>query len=374
MRRILVCPDSFKGSLTSQEAIRAISDGLREAGFEGVVESCEMSDGGEGFDKIIRKYKNVKKIEVDTVDALDRDIIGEYFIDYNSALAYIESASAIGIEKLANKERNPLIASSRGLGYMIKDAINKGVHEIFISLGGSATVDAGMGMLEVLGVEFKNENNEILKGNGQNLNLITDLNTDKIDPSLSKVKFHAICDVENPLLGNNGAVNVFAPQKGAGPQDLQLLESGMKNFADNLIRKGLAKETDVNCKGAGAAGGLGFTFQPVFQADYISGIDFIKKLMDFEEKVAESDLIITGEGCIDHQSLMGKVLSGILEEAKKYKVPVVAFGGKVKDKTLLLRNGLHEAIEISDPGLTEEENMEKETAISHLKTSLKKFL
>lgn len=371
MKKILVCPDSFKGSLTSEEAVQAITEGLREAGFEGEIESCEMSDGGEGFDRIIRKYKNVSIEEVKTVDALDRDIYTEYLIDLDKGTAYIESAKAIGIERLKECEKNPLQATSRGLGLMIKEAIDKGVKEIFISLGGSATVDCGMGMMEALGAEFKNKDKKLLKPSGQNLNLIDDCNTDKLSHSVAGITFHAVCDVENPLLGEKGAVNVFAMQKGARIEELLFLERGVENFADVLINKGLANEKDLNNKGAGAAGGLGFTLQTALGADYISGIDFIKKLTDFEGKASECDIILTGEGCIDVQSLMGKVLSGIMVEANKYQIPVVAFGGKVKDKSLLLENGLRDAIEIADPLLSEEENMKKIIAFANLKYTVK---
>lgn len=373
MKKILVCPDSFKGSLTSEEAIEAISSGLREAGFKGDIDTCEMSDGGEGFDKIIQSHENVKKVEVKTVDALHRPIVAEYLLDSGQKFAYIESARSIGIEKLTVEEKNPLATSSIGLGLMITDAVKKDVNEIYISLGGSATVDGGMGMMTALGIEFKDHNGNILLSNGHSLNMIADIMADKIDNDLTKLKFHAVCDVENPLLGKSGAVNIFAVQKGAGLRDLPYLEKGMKNLSEVLIKKGLARESDINNKGAGAAGGLGFALQTVFHADYISGIDFIKNLMKFSKKVSGSDLIITGEGCVDAQSLMGKVLSGILEEASKYDVPVVSFCGKVKNKTILLKNNLKEIIEISDPHLSDKENMEKPVAFRHLKNAVKKY-
>lgn len=359
LNRVLICPDSFKGSLTSQEAAEAMEKGLRKAGFSGHIEKCALSDGGEGFNSLIANYKDVKKVKVKTCDALGREITAGYLIDESSRSAYIESAEAIGIEKLSLEERDPLKTSSRGLGLLIRDALYRKVKDIFISLGGSAVVDGGRGMLSALGFNFNNSE---------------DSPHDATLEMAKNVKFHAVCDVSNPLLGENGAVYVFAPQKGARPEDLPYLEKRMADWRDSLLRSGYGSKDDINLKGGGAAGGIGYALQAVFNADYISGIDFAKQIVDFKEKMSSSDLVLTGEGSIDRQSLMGKVLSGVLEEAMKYGVPVIAFGGKVSDREYLIEGGFSALVEIADPLVSLEENMKKEKAIQNLELNVAKSL
>ena len=373
MRKILVCPDSFKGSLTSRKASEAIEKGLRASGFQGVVEHCELSDGGEGFASIVELNKNVKKVEITAYDALRREITAEYLIDEEAKTAFIESATTIGIERIGPQERDPFNATSMGLGVMINDSLNRGVKEIYVSLGGSAVVDAGMGMLSELGLEFRNIRNELLKGNGRELSEIYDVDAGGLRPGISGVKFHAVCDVDNPLLGERGAIRTFAIQKGVRPTDLSFFENGMINYSSRLEQKGITIPGDTNKKGAGAAGGLGYSLQTVLKADYISGIEFIKTIVGFREKLTGADLVITGEGCVDSQSLMGKVLSGVLEESKRYGVPVLSFGGKVKDRETLIRGGLVDAIEISNPELSYLENMKKSRAFQNLRDSVSRF-
>lgn len=372
--KILVCPDSFKGSLTACEASEAMEKGIREAGFTGDVVLCEMSDGGEGFNSILKKYKSFEVFGVETVDALDRKIWSEYLIDRENKTAYIESAAIIGIDKLKSEDRNPFKASSKGLGIMIKDAMVRGVKELFVSLGGSAVVDGGMGMLSVLGIEFLNNSGDVLEGNGREMSEIVDCNVGNFTSNFTGLKIHIVCDVINPLLGERGAVYTFAIQKGAGPEDLPSLERGMKNLCLHLEQKGLAHKDDILKTGAGAAGGLGYALGAVLKADYICGMDFIKELTGFRHKLKDADLVMTGEGCVDNQSLMGKVLNGILKEASLRNVPVVTFGGKVKDEDTLIEGGVTDVIEISHPSLSDEINMQKERASANLRVAVKNYI
>lgn len=370
LNEILVCPDSFKGSLTSEEATEAISQGLRKARFEGEIIKCPLSDGGEGFLDIVEKHRETNMVKANSCDVFLREIETEYLIDPVSSSAYIESAKAIGIELIKDSKRNPLKASSLGLGLMIKDALKKGVREIFISLGGSASSEAGMGMLSALGIKFFNKEGELLYGTGDQMAQIATLDTHEFDPRLKDIKFHAVCDVENPLLGDYGAVKIFSPQKGATAPDINLLEKGMENFCSVLEGAGITTIEDRNLKGGGAAGGLGYTLQALLGADFLSGTEFVEKLVNFQDKVKHADLVITGEGCVDRQSLMGKVLSGILKATKSFNVALIAFGGKVKDKDYLINQGLDDVTEISLPSLSLQKNMEKDTAFKNLENAV----
>lgn len=274
-RKIVVCPDSFKGCLPAREVAFIIAEKLRELHPETEIVELPLADGGEGTLEIVadKGYPVVR--EVETVDPLGRCFRANYNTDLSGKRAFIESARVVGLPLLSPSERNPLIATSRGLGEVIMDAFNHSCTEITVSLGGSATCDGGLGML------------------------------DAIEGDLSEVVFKIVCDVKNPLLGENGAVKVFAPQKGASIDDLPLLEKRMEDFVRATIERGLCKVSDAWKEGAGAAGGLGFAFQTYLNAETISGIDFIMKLTDFDKQLKDADLIITGEGKLDRQSLMG---------------------------------------------------------------------
>lgn len=339
-RKIVVCPDSFKGCLPAREVAFIIAEKLRELHPETEIVELPLADGGEGTLEILGENGYPVVREVETVDPLGRCFRANYNTDLSGKRAFIESARVIGLPLLSPSERNPLIATSRGLGEVIMDAVNLSCAEITVSLGGSATCDGGLGML------------------------------DAIEGDLSEVVFKIVCDVKNPLLGENGAVKVFAPQKGASIDDLPLLEKRMEDFVRATIERGLCKVSDAWREGAGAAGGLGFAFQTYLNAETISGIDFIMKLTDFDKQLKDADLIITGEGKLDRQSLMGKVVGGVLKSAGKRGLPVVAFGGIVEDKEQLLEAGLAEAYEISCPDLTLEENMKRDVVCENIRKKI----
>lgn len=335
--KIIICPDSFKGSMCAQEVAQIIEENLKlKYPYLNTI-SIPLADGGEGTAQIIRK-KYPYMVSLKAHNPIGRFITSKYYLDKNREKAFIESAEIIGLPLLSKEERNPLITSSYGLGEIIKNIIATRCKEITVSLGGSATCDGGKGMIEALE-----------------------------DIDYSDVKIKIICDVKNPLLGENGAVNVFAPQKGAKIEDLPELERRMEEF-DTLTQKlGIASVSDKNREGSGAAGGLGYAFQTYLKADTFNGIEFIIKETEFEKAIENSDLIITGEGKIDSQSLMGKVLSGVLEKAKIKRIPVIAIGGLVEDKEILLESGLREIYEISNKALSFEENMKEKTAKENLK-------
>ena len=371
MKKIIVCPDSFKGSLTAFEVTKTITDSIKELSDDIEVVPIPLADGGEGTASILSKYGYENKVKLATVDALGHPIEASYLISSDGKGAFIESASALGIALLNPKDLNPLIASSYGLGLIVKDAVEMGCKEITISLGGSATCDGGMGMLDALGYRFFDSLGQPLKGNGKNLIKISKIvspsdNYNLVNPD--NLKFTTACDVKNPLYGPNGASYVFAPQKGAKPQDLPFLEMGLRNLARHR------NHGDFHLKnGAGAAGGIGFAMFAFLNSNYVSGIDFILQKIGFEDRIVDSDILITGEGKIDHQSLMGKVLEGVLEVANKHKIEVIALAGKVEDEKLILKSGVKSIYEIADPRLSLEENLLPQNAKANLRKAIRKI-
>lgn len=370
MKRIVICPDSFKGSLSASTAAHIIASTLQE--LHPIAELIEMplADGGEGTLEIVSK-KYPRKIDIETVDALGKGLSTHYLTDESECQAFIESASSIGLPLISPEDRNVMKASSYGLGQTILSAIRAGSREMIVSLGGSATCDGGMGMMEALGYRFYDNSGRELSGSGENLQKIEKIDSTHIKSFLKGVKFIFIHDVDNRLLGKEGAAEVFSPQKGATKEEVALLEAGLENLVEVAERSGFDGYKSADSIGAGAAGGLGFAFNCFLDGESKKGIDFILDTIEFDEKIKNADLIITGEGKLDCQSLMGKVVSGVLERAQKYEIPVVAIGGKVEDKEKLIDSGLRKVYDIADKSLTIETNMEKETAERNLRNKIR---
>jgi glycerate kinase len=247
-------------------------------------------------------------------------------------------ADASGMKLIDRNLLNPLKASSYGTGQLIKDAIKKGCTEIFFAIGGSATVDGGMGMMEALGFTFFNKDGKALKGNGKNLSEIFSVET----PEIPEVSFKIICDVDNPLIGSNGAASVFGPQKGATPEMVNLLEQGLNNWADILFKKRGKLLTDL--KGGGAAGGISIPILAFFDAQIVPGADFILEKLDFDSFVRWADIVITGEGKIDSQTLNNKAPYAVAKIARKLNKPVFAIGGKVEKEASKTFDGIYSLI------------------------------
>lgn len=342
--KIVVCPDSFKGSLSANEVTETVAKVLKENLTDVDVVKLPLSDGGEGTGEIMNRHGYPVIVKTEASDPLGRIIDTKYYTDEKHSKVFIESADIIGLPLLKVSERNPLKASSYGLGELIVKSATRGITDITVSLGGSATCDAGTGMLTA----FR-----------------------KYGFDYGKYKFKVIYDVNNPLIGENGAVNVFARQKGAREEDMPFLEERIINFAHKIIKEGICNESDLYREGAGAAGGLGFVFQAILNADAYKGIDFILETVSFLDEIKNADLIITGEGRIDSQSLMGKVLCGVYEAVKKENIPLMMIAGQVSDRELLMGKGLTQLFPISNKELTLEMNMKKEIAESNLKKTLK---
>lgn len=360
MNKIIVCPDSFKGSLYASEVASIISDTLRKKIPNAEIIELPLSDGGEGTGEILTNKLFPKTFSISSFDASLRPLVTHYFTSIDEKSSFIDSALIIGLPLILHKDRNPMTTSSYGLGIVMKHLIEKQqIMDITISLGGSAVCDGGIGMLRALGFKFYNISGKEIKGIGQDLISLYKLEFPKNWDIIRKVNFHIIHDVENPLLGKYGAVNIYAPQKGAKPSDLPVLERGMENYVEVCKKFGINNNLATK-QGAGAAGGLGYALMAFLNADSVKGIDFILDSYNFDNYLKNCSQIITGEGKIDNQSLMGKVISGVLKRALNYNIPVIAIAGQVENRDDILQAGIHKLIEISDKNFPIEINMEKE--------------
>ena len=336
--KVIIAIDSFKGCLTSKQANEAAAEGIRRVCPDAEVVEIPVSDGGEGYMEAFHAAIGGTLEEVVVRDPLMRPITAKYLL--HDEMAVIEIAQASGLTLLTKEERNPMVATSYGTGQLVADAVCKGARHIMIGLGGSATSDCGMGMLKAL--------IDIFAKHGQ---------WDDIE-ALKDVRFTIASDVENPLYGENGAAHVFAPQKGATPDMVPRLDERARKFAE-LSAKHFGYDRSQQA-GAGAAGGLGYAFMQYLNAKSMSGIQLLLDTIRFKELVADADLIITGEGSADCQTLMGKLPMGILEQAGH--TPVYLIAGRISDREELLNAGFARVDCINPPDITLEEAMRKEVA------------
>jgi len=326
--KILIAPDSYKDSLTSVRVAEIIGEEFEKAGHK--VDLVPIADGGEGtVEAFLYDFGGEKKF-IEVSGPLRRKVKAYYGLFEKTA--FIEMAQASGIQLLTNKEKNPWLTTSYGVGELILDALDQGVDEILIGIGGSATNDGGCGMAQALGVKFYDKYGKLItgkKGNGIaacDLKNIAKIDTSGFDARVSNIKITVLCDVDNPLLGEDGAAYVYGPQKGAKADMVQKLEASLKHLSD-LFKAVFFKETDF--AGAGAAGGLGAGLKVFCGANLVSGIDILIDYLGLEEKIKRADLVVVGEGCMDFQTIFGKAPAGISKIAKKYNKPVIAIVGKV---------------------------------------------
>lgn len=351
--KVIIVPDKFKGSLTSFEVCKAISAGIKKVRNDADIIEFPMADGGDGFAKVLKYYLDTDTITCNTVDPLGRDIVAHYEWDRKNHIAIIEMAVASGMVLLNENERNPLLTSTVGTGILIKDAIAKGANKIILGLGGSATNDAGIGMLSAFGFQFIDKKGLPLKPTGENLLLIKKIFRPN---TIADIKFQIASDVQNVLFGPQGAAYVYAPQKGASNKQVELLDSGLRNFAA-VVKDQTGKDVAA-IPGSGAAGGIAAGLMAFFDVQMRKGIEMIIEAGGIEEQLSEADLIITGEGKIDNQSGKGKVVGYIAGLAKKYNISCIAFCGTTdlndsEIKTL----GLKKIIPLKDESVSQEEAM-----------------
>lgn len=335
--KIIAAPNAFKGSLTAVEVAAAISDGAKAADPHAEVITVPLADGGDGLATVMAQVLNG--------DLLDRRVSGPLDFPVTASLCHvapkrlvvIESALASGMALLSSHELDPEKTTTRGTGELILAALDLGAETIHVGIGGSATNDCGMGMASALGVLFLDENGAPVLPVGGSLGDVSSIHMEGLDPRLKNVCIKVICDVDNPLTGKNGAARVYAPQKGASAMQVERLEAGLSSFAD-IIKRDLGVDIS-NMPGAGAAGGLGGGLYAFLGATLCRGIDVVLELVDFEEILQGADLVITGEGRIDSQSLSGKAPAGVGAAAKKKDIPCIAIAGSMGNDL----QGIHRA-------------------------------
>ena len=333
---ILVCADSFKGSLSSIEVANACREGILKARPLADVQIFGLGDGGEGSVEVIRKTLGGVTCSTNIHGPLGKHLNATYLTSEDGKVAYIEVSSAVGLSLVPYSLRNPLETSTYGVGEIIIDAYRRGCTKLIVGLGGSSTNDGGVGMLQALGYRFFDKNGCEVGRGGKVLQTLTSFSVPS-ESFLSEVDFLALCDVDNPLTGPDGAAPIFGPQKGATPEMVVELDKGLANFAAVIRRAGL--EDAERYPGAGAAGGLGAAFKSFLNARLCLGVDAILELNGFHRAIKSASLVITGEGAIDEQTLRGKAPLGVLKAVQKCGVPVIAVAGSVNSVEALNKAG-----------------------------------
>lgn len=355
--KIIIAPDSFKGSLSAKEAADSIEKGLRRSCDDIEVIKVPMADGGEGTVQSLVDATNGRIIKLKVRDPLFREIESFYGILGDGKTAVIEMAAASGLPLLKKEERNPLITTTYGTGELIKHALDMGCRNIIMGIGGSATNDGGAGMASVLGVKFLDALGKEIGFGGEALKNLKSIDMTGLDERIKECSIVAACDVDNPLTGPKGASHIFGPQKGADEDTVKRLDKNLENYG-SILENTLGKSI-VNNPGAGAAGGLGAGLLAFLNAELKKGIDIVIEATGLEKKLMDAHLVITGEGMIDYQTMFGKTPYGVAKLASKYNIPVIAIAGGIGNKAeVLYENGFNSIFSIVDKPMTLEEAIE----------------
>lgn len=320
--KILIAPDSYKGSLSALKVADSIEKGILKVDRDSEIIKVPMADGGEGTLQSLVDSHNGEVIEKEVMGPLGNKIKSHFGYLNDTKTGVIEMALASGLPLIPKDKLNPMKTTTYGTGELIKAALEKGAEELIIGIGGSATNDAGVGMAQALGAEFKDENGDEISFGGGQLEKIKKIHISNLDPRIKNVKIRAACDVSNKLYGPNGAAYVYGPQKGADEEMVKILDANLKHFA-----KILKEQLDIdiqNVRGSGAAGGLGAGLVAFLDAELESGIEIVLDATNLEEKMKDIDLVITGEGRLDGQTINGKTPIGVARVAKKKNIPVIA--------------------------------------------------
>ncbi len=367
--KIILAPDSFKGSLSAQEVVQAMTAGARKICPEAEIIPIPMADGGEGSIEAVLAAKSGQLIKVEVRDPLMRPIQAEYALLNQGKTALIEMAKASGLLLLDPREKNPMLTTTYGTGELIKNALANEVEEIILCIGGSATNDAGAGMLQALGAKLLDaQGQEMAKGGGA-LRDLHQIDWANWHAKIAKTKFTLACDVNNPLLGANGASYVYGPQKGANAKTAEQLDQNLEHFTEILRQIRPFTRDYINAPGAGAAGGLGFAIMSLLGAEVKLGVKIIAELNGLETHIKAAsqevgNLLLTGEGQIDAQSLRGKVPWGVAQMARLHHLPVVAIVGSM-DENLdeVHQAGIQAVFSIINHPMSLEEAIEKSASL-----------
>ncbi|SER19632.1 glycerate kinase [Neolewinella agarilytica] len=352
--RILIAPDKFKGSLTAREVAAAIGRGARRVFPEATIIEQPMADGGEGSLELLQQILPLQTYRLEVTGPLRKKVMAEYLM--GEGKAFIEVARACGLQHLPPHRRDPGRTTTIGVGMLIEDALARGARDISLFLGGSATNDCGAGMAAALGYRFFGNRPEDFVPTGDSLGYVLRIDDAEVMPAVKDARFTAVCDVDNPLLGDRGATMVYASQKGAKLTDLPVLEEHMERFSGVLAQ---FSGTSVLVPGSGAAGGLGAGIRAFLGGDIQSGIDRMMEVTGLEKWLIGADLVITGEGCIDDQTPHGKVVSGVAGRAQHAGAKVLAVAGRCTlDQAASRMPDVHQIAALMDqPGMTIERSM-----------------
>lgn len=363
--KIVMAIDSFKGSLSSMDAGRAAAEGIQRVDPKVQVKVRPLADGGEGTVEALTEGMGGRFCKVSVMGPFGEPVDCEYGILDETKTAIVEMSGAAGITLAPRERLNPLEATTYGVGEVIKDAIGQGCRRFIVGIGGSATNDGGVGMLQALGYDFLDEDGEQIGKGAAALEKLRKISTEHVLPELAECEFHIACDVTNPLCGERGCSAVFGPQKGATPQMIEKMDQWLGEYAK--MTQEVFPKADAQYPGTGAAGGLGFAFLAYTPAVLESGIEIVLKELKLEEDIKEADLVITGEGRLDEQTAMGKVPVGVASLAKKYQKPVIAFSGSVTPGARLCNEkGIDAYFPILRSIVTLDEAMERERAWNNM--------
>lgn len=368
--RAVIAMDSFKGSISSLEAGEAVKKGILSVYPEGEISVLPVADGGEGTVDALVQGMRWNRVRISVTGPMGKTVKAEYGISGDGKTAVMEMAAAAGLTLLAKEERNPLAATTYGVGEMIADAVQRGCRRFLIGIGGSATNDGGAGMLQALGFGLLDEEGKQISRGAQGLAELTHITKDKVLPQLEACTFRIACDVTNPLCGEQGCSKIYGAQKGADETMQKTMDAWLLNYAE-IVQKCLGKDCR-NVPGAGAAGGLGFGFLAFTHGVLEPGISVVLEEIGLESLLKEADIVITGEGQLDGQTAMGKAPAGVAALAKKYGKPVIAFSGAVtKDAEACHAQGIDAFFPALRRICTLETAMKKENAAANLEASAK---
>lgn len=357
--KIVIAMDSFKECMSGKDACHGVKKGFESIiGSEHDFHLLPMADGGEGTVQSLVDATGGEIVEIRVSNPLGEEIDSFYGITGDGKTAIIEMAAASGLGLISQDKRNPLLTSTKGTGELITHAIENGVEHIIMGIGGSATNDCGIGMAQALGVKFYDNEGQLVGEGGGNLHKVSSIDLSNIHPKLKNISFEIACDVDNPLTGPKGSSVVYGPQKGATPEMVEVLDNNLKHFA-NIIKKDLNIEVD-NVPGSGAAGGMGAAALAFLNGVLKPGVDIVNECIGLENFVKDSDLVITGEGRIDHQTIYGKTPIGVSKIAKKHDVPVVAIvGSKGEGYESVYDHGINAVFSIVTSACTLDHALEK---------------
>ncbi|MTI60041.1 MAG: glycerate kinase [Firmicutes bacterium] len=356
--KVMIAPDSFKGSLTALEVANHIKKGILKVFPNAEVLNVPMADGGEGTVQSLVDATDGEIIVKDVTGPLGDKVAASFGILGNGKTAVIEMATASGLPLVPEDKADPSITTTYGTGELIKHALDQGIKELIIGIGGSATNDAGVGMAQALGASFRDEDGLEIDFGGGELDKIKEIDLSNLDKRIKEININVACDVTNPLYGPEGAAYIYGPQKGADQKMVELLDKNLRYFAE-VVKKSLNIDLQ-SIPGAGAAGGLGAGLFAFLKAELKSGVDIVLEANKFEEKLSGVNLVITGEGKIDGQTVQGKTPVGVAKKAKEKNIPVIAVAGMVAESAEeVYQAGIDTCFSITQQPLTLEEAMNK---------------